>query len=86
MTAKDMIRTPTTGYSPPATPAALAAPAAIIERKLDKIVEKSRRRSRLRRMLSGAGNVFARWLDSAVSRTTPLDGNDLPPQIRFPFF
>lgn len=90
MSTKDMIRTSTAAHSPPTLPAALAAPALDpaldVDRELDQIVGKSHRRSRLRRVLSGAGKVLARWLDRAVSRTAPLDGNDLPPQIRFPFF
>ena len=57
-----------------------------IDKELGDIVNRSARGSRLRRVLRRVGNFLADRLDRLVAQTAPLDGNDLPPQIRFPFF
>jgi hypothetical protein len=67
-------------------PAENAARAVEIDKELDDIVNRSGRGSRSRRVLRRIGNFLADRLDRLVAQTAPLDGNELPPQIRFPFF
>lgn len=85
MTTRDMTRTP--AASPlDRFPAADAAHAAQIVKELDHIVGSSRRKSPLRRALSGIRGGFANWVEGLVPAAPPRTGPEPPPQIRFPFF
>jgi hypothetical protein len=85
MTTRDMTRLP--AASPLDRFAATdAAHAAQIVKELDHIVGDSRRKSPLRRALSGIRGGFANWLEGLVPPASPQAGSEPPPEIRFPFF
>lgn len=85
MTTRDMTRMP--AASPlDRSQAAGAAQAAQVTDELNQIVDRSRRKSALRRVPGAVRRGLASWLEWAVLAAPPPEGSDLPPQIRFRFF
>jgi len=85
MTTTDLTRMP--AASPlDRSEAAGAVQAAQVTDELNQVVDRSRRKSPLLRLVGSVRGGLASWLERAVLAAPPPEGSDPPPQIRFPFF